>query len=236
MPSILICAGGALPDELRSTILWREGHVHHVAPTADQALRQAFAVHPDLILIDRDLGGALRLLEDLRRNPGTRDTSIAITAHGEISDLELQLLQNGANAVIRLPAGPESDERLSSLMRVPGRRAARVPVRLELLSGVPGTAHRQWGAVLNISETGMLVEVESPLPVGADIELRFSLEGTDGPILCSAQVVREAAPGCYGVHFHRLERAGLLRIRGFVAAGSTTERRLPGERPARSTA
>jgi CheY-like chemotaxis protein len=232
MPSILICAAESLRDDLRATVLWRNGHTHHLAQSAGQGLQLAFSVHPDLVLIDRDLPGALGLVEGLRREAATRAASIAIAARGDLSDLELQLLQCGANAVIRMPAGPDVDERLSGLMRVPGRRASRAPVRLEL-SGVGSGAPAHWGTALNISETGMLAEVEGPVPIGTRVTLHIELPGSNAPVACAAQVVREDAPGRYGVRFERLERDGLLRIRGFVASGSTTDRRLAAERSSR---
>ena len=134
MASILICAPDPLTDDLHDTILWRDGNERHVVTSFQDALLMAVAVRPALIVIDRDLPRSLRLVEDLRGDATVHHVSIAIAARGDISDLEIQLLQSGANAVIRLPAWHECDERLGELMQVPARRAARLPARLEFSS------------------------------------------------------------------------------------------------------
>lgn len=214
MPSILICAPDPLADDLHGTLLWRDGNERHLAASFEDALVIAVAARPDLIVVDRDLPRVLRLVEDLRRDPQTRRSSIAVAARGELNDIELQLLQAGANAVIRVPAGPEWDDRLGELMRVPARRATRVPVRLEF-QGSMARVETLWGAVLNLSATGMLVEVGQPLALGADLDFRFLLPGEREHVRGTGHVVREQPRGRYGVHFYGLEGDGAERVRRF---------------------
>jgi hypothetical protein len=214
---ILICAPDPLTDDLHDTVIWREGNERHVAATFEEAYVLAVAVHPDLIVVERDLPRALRLIEDLRRDAATRAVSIAVAARGDLLDLELQLLQAGANALIRLPAGQEWDERLSHLMRVPPRRATRVPVRLQFQGKT--LVETIWGAVLNLSATGMLVEVTGPLGVGADLDFRFLLPDSGEPVRGTGQIVRDGNKGRFGVHFYGLEGNGAVRVAEFVAKG-----------------
>jgi CheY-like chemotaxis protein len=226
--TILICAPDPLSDELHDTAIWRGDNERHLATAFADALLMAVAVRPDLIVIDRDLPRSVRLIEDLRRDPRTRDVSIVVTARGEMADLELHLIQAGANAVVRVPTSRDSDERLSALMKVPARRAARVPLRLQFHSR-RAPVETQWGAVLNLSATGMLVEVSTSLAIGSDVDFRFELPGA-GPIVGTAQVVRQAGPQRYGAHFYGVEGDGLERIRAFVAA-APTRGRAPGAAP-----
>lgn len=175
----------------------------------------AIAVRPDLIVVDRDLPRAARLVEDLRKDATTRNVSIVVAARGDMADLELQMLEAGANAVIRLPAGSEWDERLSHLMRVPPRRAARVPLRIQF-EGKTAHVETVWGSVLNLSATGMLIEASGPLAIGADLDFKFLLPGSSEPIRGAGQLVRAAKKGSYGVHFYGLEGDGVDRVKAFV--------------------
>lgn len=174
----------------------------------------AVAVRPDLIVVDRDLPRAGRLVEDLRKDDTTRSLSIVVAAR-DMADLELQMLEAGANAVIRLPAGPEWDERLSHLMRVPPRRASRVPLRIQF-EGKAAHVETVWGSVVNLSATGMLIEATGPLTIGADLDFKFLLPGSSAHIHGTGQIVREAKKGCCGVHFYGLEADGVDRVKAFV--------------------
>lgn len=216
MAKILICAPDPLTDDLHGTVIWREGNERHLAATFQEAFVMAVAVRPDLIVVDRDLPRAARFVDDLRKDAGTRNVSIVVAARGDMADLELQLLEAGANAVIRLPAGPEWDERLSHLMRVPPRRAARVPLRIQF-EGKTAHVETVWGSVLNLSATGMLIEASGPLAIGADLDFKFLLPGGSAHIRGTGQIVREAKKGCYGVHFYGVEGDGVARLMAFAA-------------------
>lgn len=216
MAEILICAPDPLSDDLHGTVIWRDGNQRHLATSFQEAFVMAVAVRPDLIVIDRDLPRAGRLIEDLRQDDSTRNVSIVVAARGEMADSELQLLEAGVNAVMRLPAGEEWDEQLSRLMRVPPRRAARVPLRIQF-EGKTARIETVWGSVLNLSATGMLVEATGALEVGGDLDFRFQLPGSSEFIRGAGQIVREAKQDCYGVRFYGLEGDGGERVKAFVA-------------------
>jgi CheY-like chemotaxis protein len=216
MPVVLICAPDPLMDDLHGTLLWRQGIDRHLAADFGGALVSAVAVQPDLVVIDRELPRAVRLVEDLRADAATRTVSIAIVARGEIDALELQLLEAGANAILRLPADPEWDERLARLIHVPSRRQARIPVRLEFEGRAAGSVEALWGSILNLSLTGMLVESGFELSIGADLDCAFRLPGDSAAVVGCARVVRQQSPGRYGVEFYALEADGSARVRGFI--------------------
>jgi hypothetical protein len=129
----------------------------------------------------------------------------------------LLLLQGGANAILRLPAGPDWNERLAPLLSVAPRRAARIAVRLEFEGQGGLTVESFVATVLNLSESGMLVETKAPLAVGTDVDFRFRLRGGGEPVAGCGVVVREAGTGRYGVRFYGLEGDGRERVRAFVA-------------------
>lgn len=215
MPSVLICALDPLMDDLHGTLLWRDGIERHVAGRFADALAIAVAARPTLVIVDRDLHQAPELVRDLRADASTRATSIAVVARGELTPLELELLEAGANAVLRLPPGPEWDERLSRLLNVPVRRRVRGSVRLEFECR-SGRIERTRGTVLDISVTGMRVACSAALEVGADLDFRFRLPGSGAPIAGSGRVVRRDHAGRLGIEFYGLEGDGAQRLARFT--------------------
>lgn len=225
MPSVLICAPDPLTDELHETILWRDGVERHVAARFEDALTMAVAARPDLIVVDRDLPRADRLVEDLRVNPTTRGISVVIVARGEFETGELRFLDAGANAVLRLPVSPSWDERLSELMRVPARRAARLPVKLQFEGRAAARVETVWGTIVNLSATGMLVESSTTLEMGADLDFTFRLPQSAEAVVGCGQVVRQDDEQRHGVRFYGLEGDGTERVLGFADPSLDAERR-----------
>jgi hypothetical protein len=216
MPAVLICAPVSLEDGLRSTCLWRDGVERHQASRLEDARTMALAVRPRLVVVDRDLPGSVELVAGLRRDPSTRHVSVAVVVRGEFAPLEVDLLEAGANALLRFPASAAWDERLTRLLDVPARREVRFPVRfaVDAYKGVAGgTGLAQ---ALNLSVNGILIECPFPLAVGDGLSLELEL-AEPGPLVPAAgRVVREAKGGRFGIEFRRLEEDAVLRIRRFV--------------------
>ena len=214
MPQLLICAPSGLEAELAGTPLWRGDMERHLASRAEEAQMLAVASRPDLVVVDRDLPGAAELVAALRADAGTRRSSIVVVARGDHDPLEVELLEAGANAVLRLPAGPEWESRLRALLAVPMRRQARLEVKLQVegfrAGGVPVE-----GLALDQSQTGMLLEVRTALRPGDDLDLRFHTPDK-ALVEARARVVRQASPVRYGVQFASLGTAEKERIRRFV--------------------
>ena len=174
MPRALICSGGDLSSELAKTVLWRTGVERLTASTFDQTRMMAVAGRPDLVLIDRDLPRALELVGVLRQDEATRRASIAIVARGDFQSGEIDLLEAGSNAVMRLPAGPEWDERLTQLITVPVRRDARFPVRFRV-QALLQDCDTLLAAAVNVSRNGLLLGYASLPP--ADLEAAMKIFG-----------------------------------------------------------
>jgi DNA-binding response OmpR family regulator len=173
----------------------------------------AVASRPDLVLIARELPRAGDLVTALRREPATRGCSVAVLAPGDFEPSEIELLEAGANAILRLPAGPEWDERLIRLLSVPLRREARFPVQFAVQ-----TAHVGGdvvGIALNLSAHGMLLQTTGPLAVGDPIQFSFRLPGAF--VAGTGTVVRQANGSQYGIRFESLEQDGREQIARYVA-------------------
>jgi CheY-like chemotaxis protein len=217
MAKVLACAGEAMLREIEGSAVWREGFERHAVSTAAQAIAAAIASRPRLILIDGELAGAEALIRQLRTREETRAGSLVVLSRGEQIIEEMCLLGAGANAVLRLPPGPEWEERIAPLLSVPARKQTRLGVAL----GYPQAARREEarGKVVNLSTTGMLVDCSSALPIGSEVNFRLELPGfeaTSGEIKGSARVVRLAAAGCYGMKFVGFEEGDPELIRRYV--------------------
>ena len=193
--------------------MWRSEVARRVVTDVDAA-RDAIRETPRLLLVERDLPWAAAFTRDVRRHDKTRGTSIAVYAPSEFDAVEMELLQSGANAVLRLPASREWDKRLSRLLHVPPRQAVRVPMFVEVQAG--DAKRTTLGSTLNLSETGVLVHAPADLELRADIAFAFRLPGSVDPVKGRARVVRVAGEDCFGLEFSELDGDCLDAIRNFV--------------------
>jgi CheY-like chemotaxis protein len=216
MAFALICSMSSLDDELGLTLLWREEIERSFAPTAEAAVALASRSKPDIIVIDRDLSHATRLVSDFRRDPRTRRVSIVIFARTDFEAVEVDLLEAGANAVLRLPASLEWDDRLARLVTVPVRREVRLPVQFELETGLGCGVEASLALVVNLSVSGLLLETERELKMGDDLDLRFQLAELGATVVGCGRIVRHAGRRRYGVEFYGLEGDGADLVRRYV--------------------
>ena len=219
MTVALICTQAELEPDLGHTLLWRAGVERHVATRLEDARMMAVAARPDIVVVDRELPRSDKLVAALREDPSTRGLSIVVAARGDFDPSEVELLEAGANAILRLPAGPEWDERLPRLMNVPVRREARFTVHFDV-EATAGAADPEAALAINLSMSGMLLESPIPLAVGDEIHLRFQIPESESNVATPARVVRVAAPGQYGVEFRGVDKGASGQLRAFVDAAS----------------
>jgi DNA-binding response OmpR family regulator len=216
MPSVLICAPDPLTDELRGTLIGRDDVERRLANRFQEALVMAVSARPDLVVVDSVFSQADRLVEDLRLEASTASVSIVVIARD--GDHAPEGRYAGADAVLRPPAGPEWDERLSPLLLIPTRRAPRLSVEL------PFTArdeHRTIeGTVLNVSETGVLVETDAAPSLQTEIAFEITLRDQSEPVHGRGQVVRHDGPHRSGLKFATLIADGLARVRRLILSGN----------------
>src|SRR6187401_1602180 len=101
--------------DLRPSLVWRKEVTRRVV-THLEAARDAIRERPRLLLVERDLPWAAAFTRDIRGDEKTRATSIAVYAPPEFDPVEVELLDSGANAVLRLPVSRDWDKRLARLL------------------------------------------------------------------------------------------------------------------------
>jgi DNA-binding response OmpR family regulator len=217
MSVVLICLADPGADGLEKTLLWRSDLRRQLAASAADARAALSTLHPLLIVIDRDLPDAEALVRDIRADERVRTASIVVAARGELRPSELALLDAGANAVLRLPAGPDWDERLARLTRVPLRKALRLPVHLELEGRTLLDLASANGTILNLSATGMLIECDRPLDLGSEVAFSFHPPKAPAPIAGQGRIVRLAGAGRVGIEFLHLDATAIRAIESLSA-------------------
>ncbi len=218
----LILSPSPLDAELADTVLWRGNVERYTAFSADEARTVASGGRPDILVVDERMANAAALVFQLRQDPLTRNVSIVALARGDFDPSEVALIEAGANAILRLPPGPEWDDRLERLIHVPLRRSARFEMALQVDSRFEVAGHIFPVTTVNLSVNGMLVESEQPLRLGDDLQFAFCFPHTEEVVSGAATVVRECAvPNQFGVELVHVEGDGRVRIRRFVeSAGS----------------
>jgi CheY-like chemotaxis protein len=218
----LICSRESLERDLADTVLWRKNVVLRVAESPEEAHAEATANPPSVILIDHRFPEAARLVARFREDPATRRISIVALARGDFSPAELEILEAGANAILRLPPGPDWDDRLTRLVHVPVRREARFDVALQLEAGFGAQGDVFSARALNLSVNGLLIESELALQVGDDVHFAFQLPGEDAFVNGMGTVVRHGSQkNQYGVELSHVKGDGRVRIKKFVESSNT---------------
>jgi len=213
----LIVSPEPLDDELAETALWRQNVERYVAASVDDARNVASGGRPDILLVDQRMTNAAGLVAQLRQDPLTRGISIVVLARGDFDTSEVALLEAGANAILRLPPGPDWDDRLQRLIHVPVRRAARFDVNVQMDSGFEVAGQVFPVTALNLSVNGMLVESSQRLHVGDDVQFAFRLPESEAVVAGMGTVVREGGPAShFGVELTHVEGDGRIRIKRYV--------------------
>jgi DNA-binding response OmpR family regulator len=215
--AVLICTHAPTLDaDLGGTLLFRQDIERRVFAKPDEARAFAVAGRPQVVVVDRDLPWAGRFIAGLREDPSTRGLSVVVMARGDFDPAEVELLEAGANAILRLPAGAEWNERLQRLMDVPARKDARFPVAFQVEALAAG-GRPEPAQARNLSVSGILIETEAPLAVRDEVRLRFTLPRSGQPIATGGQVVRVAAGSQFGVEFRGLAEHDARQITGYLS-------------------
>jgi CheY-like chemotaxis protein len=220
MPVALILSEAPLERELGRTVLWGRNTERRLARTLDELRHHVAAQRPDIIVVDQSFPEAAAAVAELRQDGRTRSVSMVALARGDFDSSEIELIQAGVNAILRLPPDPDWDDRLARLMHVPPRRSVRLPVHLLIPETYEAGEQMVPVVVLNLSVNGMLVESTQPLALGEDVHFAFHLPGSPAAVAGSGTVVRQAdGSNQFGIELTHVQGDGRLRIKNFVESG-----------------
>ena len=177
----------------------------------------------DLFVVAPFREDGLPLYDRFRELLGSRRVAVILLVEQQLGDLPESFIA-GINDV--LFAGSPVGAILGSIERqtsAPPRRESSSLARVRL-SGAAGAV---WlGCAVNVSKTGLLLEVQKELSVGDALEIEFFLGDDPDPVAASGAVKRavfdpERLRRSYGVAFTRIEPADQKRIAQYCEESRT---------------
>ena len=202
------------------TILRRRDSVVFTAIAGSEGLTKARMERPQIIIFGYDLFdmAAPEFCREVRSDPDTRDVSLLFVSDREHLDQADLCLSAGCNDVIYRPLQKrELDEKVRKLTSIPVRRQLRTITKIEV--SIEKNGRFILGRSVNISATGILIEVDRVLPGEGAIRLHFYLPGDPKPMQIEANVLRAEFVGTfakYGLQFVNATAEEKERIEKFV--------------------
>jgi CheY-like chemotaxis protein len=204
----------------QETILRRRDMAVVSALAGTEGLLKARNEQPNLIIFGYDLFDmtAPEFCREIRGDAATRGISLLLVCdreHDEYGDL---CLSAGCNDVIFRPLQkPELDEKVERLTSIPVRRQLRTITKIEV--SLEKNGRFVLGRSVNISSTGILVEVDRMLPQEGPLRLHFYLPGDPKPLQLLAEILRAEFSGSmpkYGMRFLQTTEEERARIARYV--------------------
>ena len=189
----------------QETILRRRDMVIMTALAGSEGLVKARMERPHLIIFGYDLFdmSAPEFCREIRDDELTRPISLLLVCDREHHDHGELCLSAGCNDVIFRPLQkPELDQKVERLTSIPVRRQLRTITKIEVSLEKNGRV--VLGRSVNISSTGMLIEVDRMLPQDGPVRLHFYLPADPRPLQIMAEVLRAEFSGSmskYGMRF-----------------------------------
>lgn len=204
----------------QETILRRRDMVIMTSLAGTEGLEKARLEKPNLIIFGYDLFDmtAPEFCREIRGDDATRPISLLLVCDREHTEHGDLCLSAGCNDVIFRPLHkPELDEKVERLTQIPVRRQLRTITKIEV--SLEKNGRFLLGRSVNISATGMLIEVDRVLPQEGPVRLHFYLPGDPRPLQILAQVLRAEFSGAlskYGLRFVEVSDPDRERIGKFV--------------------
>lgn len=222
-----------LVDQSRGALLFQESLLRRrqsvivTALAGTEGLEKARVERPELIMFGFDLFDmtAPEFCREIRNDPELKATSLLFVCERDCPEQGEMVLSAGCNdMVVRPLQRTELDEKIARLTSIPSRRELRTITRIEV--SLENEGRFVLGRSLNISATGMLLEVERVMPEGR-MRIHFYLPGDPKPMQIEADVLRAeftSTMAKYGVRFLDVDSDQRERIERFVHRLRTRER------------
>lgn len=215
-----------LVDHSRGSLLFQESILRRRAAAIATALTGTTGIEiarsdqPQLIMFAFDLFDmtAPEFCREVRADAATRAMSLLLVCERESPEHAELCLSAGCNDVIYRPLQRhELDSKIARLTTIPSRRELRTLTRIEV--SIEKNGRFIIGRSLNISASGMFLEVDRVLPGEGKLRLHFYLPGDPKPLQMECEVLRAEFTGGtakYGVSFSAANDEERERIERFV--------------------
>ena len=204
----------------QETILRRRGVNIMTALAGSEGLRKAKMELPQLVIFGFDLFDmtAPEFCREIRNDDNTRSMSLLMICDKTTPEQGDLCLSAGCNDVIFRPLQRrELDSKVEKLTSIPVRRSIRTITKIEV--SMEKNGRFVLARSVNISATGMLLEVDRVLSGGEPVRLHFYLPGDPKPLAVDAEILRAEFSGTmakYGLRFVNTAPEEKERIEHFV--------------------
>lgn len=193
--------------DLEKSYLDRSSFNIITARSGPEALMAIRARRPTLVILDLIMPGmdGDEVCRKIKSDPLTNTIPIIMVCSGEGSELHERCIAAGCDAFVPKPLKKsELLDAIEQTIVIAKRRFPRIPTHLPSDAWHDGKHMELW--IHSISRGGIFLEMESPPPVGAEIDITFSLPGIDEKIMaktavCWQGVVREGSAFGAGCEF-----------------------------------
>jgi CheY-like chemotaxis protein len=205
---------------VQETVLRRREATIITALAGTEGLERARSEQPQLIMFGFDLFDmtAPEFCRAIRGEDATRATSLILVCERDTPEHADLCLSAGCNDVVFKPLRrDELDAKIGKLTSIPARRQLRTLTRIEL--SLERNGRFIIGRSINISASGMLLEVDRVLPGDGAIRVHFYLPGDAKPLQLACEILRAEFSGSnakYGVRFLEIDTGERSRIEAFV--------------------
>jgi DNA-binding response OmpR family regulator len=173
----------------------------------------------ELVVVDCELQGSPEFVELVRqRSTGRRMVVIALVSGTE---KPRRANQFGADFILNKPLNSEMTKKAFRAAQTMIIREARVSVREAIHEPATlstGDVYFE-GAVVDVSESGIGLECAQKVSVGQQLQIEFSLPGSDRRVRCTGKVVRAEADRV-GIQFLYLSAASAEVVMTWLRAHS----------------
>ncbi len=218
---ILMIRGEADSFSMSESVLERKDRSLLLARSGQDALEQLKSGDFRLLIFPftmQDMS-APELCRQVRSDSLLQGISLLHVASGDQTEAEL-CMAAGSNDVLVVPFTPETlDATVRKLTSIPVRRSLRTLTRISL--DVSTNGETITGHSLNISGSGMLLQVNRILPPAAEVGIAFYLGSDSRLIEVKGHIIRAEFSGGvpkYGVQFLPLSPENAEKISSFVEA------------------
>jgi response regulator RpfG family c-di-GMP phosphodiesterase len=204
----------------QETILRRRDTIIMTSLAGTDGIQKARSERPNLIIFGFDLFDmtAPEFCREIREHEDTKGISLLLVCDRDAVHHSDLCLGAGCNDVIYRPLQRhELDAKVEKLTEIPVRRQLRTITKIEV--SLEKNGRFVLGRSVNISSSGMLIEVDKMLPGEGAIRLHFYLPGDPKPMQLRAEVLRADFSGGlprYGVRFADMERDERERVERYV--------------------
>ena len=205
----------------QETILRRRDAVVSTALAGSEGLKKAQNEKPQLIIFGYDLFdmSAPEFCRAIRDDEETKSVSLLLVCDRDAAQHADLCLSAGCNDVIYRPLQRhELDAKVEKLTAIPVRRQLRTITRIEV--SLEKNGRFVLGRSMNISATGMLLEVDRVLTSEGVVRIHFYLPGDPRVLQADAEILRAEFSGTmarYGLRFLNLPAEEKERIEHFVS-------------------